>query len=294
MVNGNTWPFLNVEQRRYRFRLLNGCNSRTLLLKLDRDGSSVLADWQRRRLSAAAARLTQLLMGPAERADVIVDFTPRAGRHDHHAAEHRPRLAVRRRCPGRRLPAPSDPQTTGAVMQFRVRASRTADASVSPDRLWACRGLTFAGSGGSTAAARLAQRAGFGDREGRGESGRDVPDPDPRGVRRSERGALRPVYRAARDGQRGRHREPARLDGSAVGESGDRHRGLGDPELHRGRASDSHPSDAVPRPQPRTVRSGESRPAARTGAAPEAWETGAKDTLIAYPARSPAWSRSST
>ncbi|RPI78454.1 MAG: bilirubin oxidase, partial [Chloroflexi bacterium] len=24
MVNGNTWPFLNVEQRRYRFRLLNG------------------------------------------------------------------------------------------------------------------------------------------------------------------------------------------------------------------------------------------------------------------------------
>jgi FtsP/CotA-like multicopper oxidase with cupredoxin domain len=32
MVNGNTWPFLDVEQRRYRFRLLNGCNSRFLIL----------------------------------------------------------------------------------------------------------------------------------------------------------------------------------------------------------------------------------------------------------------------
>jgi FtsP/CotA-like multicopper oxidase with cupredoxin domain len=28
VVNGNTWPYLQVEQRRYRFRFLNGCNSR--------------------------------------------------------------------------------------------------------------------------------------------------------------------------------------------------------------------------------------------------------------------------
>ena len=32
MVNGNTWPFLEVEQRRYRFRLLNGCQSRFSIL----------------------------------------------------------------------------------------------------------------------------------------------------------------------------------------------------------------------------------------------------------------------
>jgi FtsP/CotA-like multicopper oxidase with cupredoxin domain len=32
MVNGNTWPFLTVEQRRYRFRFLNGCESRFLIL----------------------------------------------------------------------------------------------------------------------------------------------------------------------------------------------------------------------------------------------------------------------
>ena len=32
MVNGNTWPFQAVEQRRYRFRFLNGCDSRFLIL----------------------------------------------------------------------------------------------------------------------------------------------------------------------------------------------------------------------------------------------------------------------
>jgi hypothetical protein len=32
MVNGNTWPYLNVEQRRYRFRFLNGCDARVLIL----------------------------------------------------------------------------------------------------------------------------------------------------------------------------------------------------------------------------------------------------------------------
>ena len=32
MVNGNTWPFQTVEPRRYRFRFLNGCQSRFLIL----------------------------------------------------------------------------------------------------------------------------------------------------------------------------------------------------------------------------------------------------------------------
>jgi spore coat protein A len=35
VVNGFTWPYLNVEQRRYRFRLLNGCNSRFLILQFN-------------------------------------------------------------------------------------------------------------------------------------------------------------------------------------------------------------------------------------------------------------------
>ena len=35
VVNGRTWPLLEVEPRRYRFRCLNGCNSRFLILKID-------------------------------------------------------------------------------------------------------------------------------------------------------------------------------------------------------------------------------------------------------------------
>jgi bilirubin oxidase len=37
VVNGRTWPSLEVEPRRYRFRFLNGCNSRFLILKIVRD-----------------------------------------------------------------------------------------------------------------------------------------------------------------------------------------------------------------------------------------------------------------
>ena len=36
MVNGRTWPFLTVERRRYRFRFLNGCQSRFLDPRLRR------------------------------------------------------------------------------------------------------------------------------------------------------------------------------------------------------------------------------------------------------------------
>src|SRR5215218_4868017 len=74
VVNGKTWPYVEVEQRRYRFRLLNGCNSRFLLLEL----SNGLPFWQigtEGGFLPAPLQLTRLILGPAERADVIVDFT---------------------------------------------------------------------------------------------------------------------------------------------------------------------------------------------------------------------------
>src|SRR5574339_1207223 len=81
MVNGNTWPFQTVEQCRYRFRFLNGCQSRFLIL--DFNQIPVVEVWQignEGGFLAAAVNLTAshgnlLLMGLAERADVIVDFT---------------------------------------------------------------------------------------------------------------------------------------------------------------------------------------------------------------------------
>ena len=39
VVNGKTWPKLTVEPRKYRFRLLNGCDSRWLALQFG-DGAN--------------------------------------------------------------------------------------------------------------------------------------------------------------------------------------------------------------------------------------------------------------
>ena len=81
MVNGNTWPFQTVERRRYRFRFLNGCQSRFLILDFsDIPGVEVWQIGNEGGFLAAPVNLTadhgnRLLMGPAERADLIVDFT---------------------------------------------------------------------------------------------------------------------------------------------------------------------------------------------------------------------------
>src|SRR5690606_36642083 len=42
LVNGKVWPYLNVKQGKYRFRLLNGSNSRVYALSL----SSGATFWQ--------------------------------------------------------------------------------------------------------------------------------------------------------------------------------------------------------------------------------------------------------
>ena len=80
MVNGNTWPFLNVEQRRYRFRFLNGCQSRFLILDFAAiPGVEVWQIGNEGGFLAAPVNVTALgnqqLLGLAERADMIVDFT---------------------------------------------------------------------------------------------------------------------------------------------------------------------------------------------------------------------------
>ncbi len=84
VVNGRTWPVLQVEPRRYRFRFLNGCNSRFLILKLVADPLTrrpvrpAVPFWQIGTdggFLPARVRVDQLLLGLAERADVVVDFT---------------------------------------------------------------------------------------------------------------------------------------------------------------------------------------------------------------------------
>jgi FtsP/CotA-like multicopper oxidase with cupredoxin domain len=138
MVNGNTWPFQTVEKGRYRFRFLNGCQSRVLIL----DFSSIpgVQVWQignEGGFLAAPVNLTatngnQLLMGLAERADVIVDFT-------NVAVGNYVLGNVGPDAPFGGLPIDpaevADPATTGQVMQFRVVPATVADASTPPQFL---------------------------------------------------------------------------------------------------------------------------------------------------------------
>jgi len=119
-----------VEPRRYRLRFLNGCNSRFLILQLS---DMNLRFWQIGSdggFLPAPVELPQLLMGPAERADVIVDFTGLAAGSE---------VILRNVGPDEPLGGEpvelADPGTTGQVMQFRVVPLTAPDTSTPPQRL---------------------------------------------------------------------------------------------------------------------------------------------------------------
>lgn len=123
VVNGKSWPFLNVEPRRYRFRLLNGSNARFYELRLEnRDAKSpgpaffvIGTDGGLLDIPAGLNDLHagkhRLLIAPGERFDVIIDFG---------AFTSQTLTLVN----GAKAPIPHgmapDPQTVGQVMQFRV------------------------------------------------------------------------------------------------------------------------------------------------------------------------------
>jgi spore coat protein A len=77
LVNGKVWPYLEVEPRMYRFRVLNGCNARIMSL-----GIGGLPMWQigsEGGLFDKPVAVSQLVLAPAERADMLVDFRGLAG-----------------------------------------------------------------------------------------------------------------------------------------------------------------------------------------------------------------------
>src|SRR5262252_7164218 len=73
LVNGKVWPYLEVEPRKYRFRILNGSNSRFYKLSLD-SRQPFTQIGSEGGLLPEPVTLDELLIAPGERADVIVDF----------------------------------------------------------------------------------------------------------------------------------------------------------------------------------------------------------------------------
>lgn len=153
VVNGKTWPYLNVEPRRYRFRMVDGSNARFYELRLmDRtctvegppmyqigtdgglmDKPAVLNDPQ-------VKNSPRLVLGPGERADIIVDFSGMSGKTF--------TLVNSAKAP---YPAgtPADPSTVGQIMQFRVNLPLSGvDTTFNP----ALPGATLRGGAGQPAA----------------------------------------------------------------------------------------------------------------------------------------------
>jgi spore coat protein A len=139
MVNGNTWPFQTVEQRRYRIRFLNGCQSRFLILDFNNiPGIEVWQMGSEGGFLAAPVNITatngnRLLLGLAERADMILDFS-NVPRGNYVLGNVGPDEPFGGGVPGTDF-APADPNSTGQVIEFGVVPAVAPDPTTPPQFL---------------------------------------------------------------------------------------------------------------------------------------------------------------
>jgi spore coat protein A, manganese oxidase len=124
LVNGAYMPHHRVGPRRYRLRLLNVSSFRSFNLQLS-NGAPMVQIATESGLMPKPLRRREILLGPAERVEVIVDFSAMAGESVElrSSARHAGRNPVGARTYG------------GALMQFRVGTDRVADRTRVPRRL---------------------------------------------------------------------------------------------------------------------------------------------------------------
>ena len=73
LVNGKVWPKLQVDRGKYRFRVLNGSNHRIFTLALS-DHNPFQVIGSDGGLLPSPVTVSKITLGPAERADVVLDF----------------------------------------------------------------------------------------------------------------------------------------------------------------------------------------------------------------------------
>ena len=141
-VNGKSWPFFEVQPRRYRFRVVNSSNARFIqaqLVQSDRNHQPTTTAgpdiWQIGSdggfLNAptdldAGTNAPHLFLAPAERADIIIDFSGQSGKN-----------FILINGQGAFAPFPSgdppDPNTNGQIMEFRVNQNlQGTDSTFNP------------------------------------------------------------------------------------------------------------------------------------------------------------------
>jgi spore coat protein A len=85
LANGTIFPFLEVEPRKYRFRLLNASNGSFYRLSfctadsISSDAVEFVQIGSEQGFLEAPAAINTLVIGPGERADLVVDFSGHAG-----------------------------------------------------------------------------------------------------------------------------------------------------------------------------------------------------------------------
>lgn len=117
LVNGKAWPKLEVEPRKYRFRLLNGSDSRFYILELENEYPFMVIGTDNGLLHQPVL-VTDLVFAPGERYDVVIDFAGMDG-EDITMLNFGPDAPFG----GTDIPDEelADPLTTGQIMQFQVR-----------------------------------------------------------------------------------------------------------------------------------------------------------------------------
>jgi spore coat protein A, manganese oxidase len=80
LVNGKLLPYMDVEPRRYRLRIMNGSNGRFYRLALANKAEMQVIGNDQGLLSAPVV-VKRVPLAPAERVDIVVDFAAMAGTH---------------------------------------------------------------------------------------------------------------------------------------------------------------------------------------------------------------------
>jgi spore coat protein A len=130
-VNGRSWPYLRVEPRPYRFRLLNGSESRFYGLSITPGPSGVVPmvaiGTDDGLLEHPVPLVGPLLLSPGERADVVVDFTGHEGAT----------LTLTNQAQAPFPPGLPPTPCTAEIMQFRVDLTVSGDVPIArlPSRL---------------------------------------------------------------------------------------------------------------------------------------------------------------
>jgi spore coat protein A len=79
LINGKLLPYLDVQARKYRFRIANASNARVFVLSIE-DGPAFQQIGTDQGLLPAPVTANRLIIAPGERADVVVDFAAARGK----------------------------------------------------------------------------------------------------------------------------------------------------------------------------------------------------------------------